>query len=62
MKLMTIATAQTRMVPCDEREGSEYLQEPHGNHPGIIIISYLFLTLFLAFSLAISFLYIDDSF
>ena len=35
------------MDPCNEREVSEFLQEPHADAPGIVS-SYSFLTLFIA--------------
>ena len=47
MKVMMMMTTRTKMDPCAEREVSEYLQEPHADAPGIVI-SYSFLTLFMA--------------
>lgn len=47
MKVMMMMTTRTKMDPCAEREVSEYLQEPHADAPGIVI-SYSFLTLFIA--------------
>lgn len=55
MKVIMIMTARTKMGPCGEREVSEYLQEPHGDVPGIVT-SCSFLTLFIAFSFAFSFM------